>query len=227
MSIGNSFRGIMRLSDSTIDNINIQSNMFTMMRSDLILNNVQVSNITRDSDSTARFFRIESTSDVTIENSTFEDINFSLITLTDSILKVHDSEMNNITASQYIIECYSSQGVVIRNLSIYDSQTDDRPSIINFRDCTIESISDSKFTESQLLVFVFRNSLVKEFDNNILDSMNRGIKIMNNSNATISNSVFKNMKQNIKENTLYYSDIKESGSAIGKVALLLHRNREF
>jgi hypothetical protein len=62
---------------------------------------------------------------------------------------------------------------------------------------------------------IFRNTLVKEFTDNMLNGMNKGIKIMTNSNATITNSVFKNMKQRIKEEKLYYSDVKSRGSGIG------------
>ena len=88
--------------------------------------------------------------------------------------------------------------------------------MINFRGCVIESISNSNFIESQLLVLMFRNTLIKEFTHNTLDSMNRGIKIMSGSNATITNTVFKNMVQNNKVANLYYSEIIEKGSAIGK-----------
>jgi hypothetical protein len=63
---------------------------------------------------------------------------------------------------------------------------------------------------------IFRNTLVKEFSDNVLNGINRGIKIMTNSNATITNSIFKNMKQNRKEGRIYYSDLRELGSGIGK-----------
>jgi predicted small metal-binding protein len=63
---------------------------------------------------------------------------------------------------------------------------------------------------------IFRNTLVKEFTDNVLVGINRGVKFMANSNATVTNSIFKEMKQNRKEGKIYYSDLNHLGSAIGK-----------
>jgi hypothetical protein len=122
------------MSNSTIENMNIFSSLFILFRADFSLQNVQTKNITRDSSSTGRLFRIESNSNAVIQDSSFEDINFSLISVTDSTFEMHNSYIENITASQYIIECYKSTGIVMDNLTIFDSQTDDRPGIMNFRD---------------------------------------------------------------------------------------------
>jgi hypothetical protein len=63
---------------------------------------------------------------------------------------------------------------------------------------------------------IFRNTLVKEFTDNVLVGINRGVKFMANSNVTVTNSIFKEMKQNRKEGKIYYSDLRHLGSAIGK-----------
>ena len=61
-----------------------------------------------------------------------------------------------------------------------------------------------------------RNTNVTVFTNNTLDGINRGLKIYQNSNVKISNSMFKNMVQNIKQEDLYVSDIIDTGSGLGK-----------
>lgn len=184
------------------------------------MNSVNIQDITRNIDSTARVFRVESSSTAAISNSTFTDINFSVISVTDSTIQLYDSEMKNISASQNIIECYTSSGIIFRNLTMRDSQTRDRPSMISFRSWTIESISNSKFLDSQLLVFTLRSSQLKEFNSNVLNAMNRGIQLLANSNATIINSIFTNMKQFIRDGKLYQSNIDSLGSAIGKILFL-------
>jgi hypothetical protein len=63
---------------------------------------------------------------------------------------------------------------------------------------------------------IFRNTLVKEFTDNVLVGINRGVKFMANSNSTATNSIFKEMKQNRKEGKIYHSDLSHLGSAIGK-----------
>lgn len=87
---------------------------------------------------------------------------------------------------------------------------------MNFRNCIIDRITKSNFTESQLQVMIFVNTLVKEISDTLFDGMNKGLKFMANSNATITNSTFKNMVQNIKEGRLYFSQIQTQGGAIGK-----------
>lgn len=44
--------------------------------------------------------------------------------------------------------------------------------------------------------------------------MNKGVQITSNSNVTMTNTVVQNMRQNIKEGRLYFSEIKSSGSAV-------------
>ena len=227
MSIGYGFRGSFIIRDARIEGLNIRSSALDLMRTDLTLDSVTFKDISRDIDSTARLLRIESNSEVQISNSIFQDINFSIVSVTDSVMRINDTYISNITASQYVIECYTSTGIIFQNLTIFDSQSDDKLGMTNFRDCVIESISNSNFIESQLLVLMFRNTLVKEFTHNTLDSMNRGIKIMSGSNATITNTVFKNMVQNIKESKLYYSEIKRKGSAIGMYLKQMNINLNF
>jgi hypothetical protein len=133
MSIGSAFRGTFTVSDSTIEDLNIFSSLFLLFRSDFTLDNVNISNITLETGATGRLFRIEASSVATIQNSTFEDVNFQVMTLTQSLLQIRDSYIRNVTASRYIIELDSSDNIIFDNLTIYDSRTNDRNGMINFR----------------------------------------------------------------------------------------------
>lgn len=104
MSIVSGYRGIIAVDNTTIEQINIKSSLFSLMRSDVTFNLVSLRDITRDTDSSARILSIESESNVSITNSEFYDISFSLISATDSSLKISDTYIQNITAVQYIIE---------------------------------------------------------------------------------------------------------------------------
>lgn len=133
LSIGNSFRSTLTLSDAKVYSINLKMSVFILLRSDFVMNSVNFQDITRNIDSTARVFRVESSSTAAISNSKFSNINFSVISVTDSSIQLYDSEMKNITASQNIIECYTSTGIIFRNFTMSDSQSTARPSMINFR----------------------------------------------------------------------------------------------
>ena len=69
-------------------------------------------------------------------------------------------------------------------------------------------------------MFLIINTKIKLFENNVLNGMNRGMKISTRSTLIIKNTMFINMKQNIKEGVLYFSEIKASGSAIGNFFIL-------
>jgi hypothetical protein len=92
------------MADSTIENLNIFSSLFILFRSDFTLNNVKIANFTLETGATGRLFRIESSSVAPIQNSNFEDINFPVLTLTQSSIQLRDSYIENVTASRYIIE---------------------------------------------------------------------------------------------------------------------------
>ena len=63
---------------------------------------------------------------------------------------------------------------------------------------------------------LFESSTVNQFSGNIFDAINRGIQFDKNSNGTITDSIFQNMVQDIRDGDLYNSNIVNDGSAIGK-----------
>lgn len=92
------------MANSTVENMNIFNSLFALFRSDFKIDNVKISNITLETGATGRILRAETNSVGTIQNSSFEDINFSIMTVTQSSIQILDSYMNNITASRYIVE---------------------------------------------------------------------------------------------------------------------------
>ena len=104
MSIGLAFMGVMSLTNGKIENMNIQSDVFVLLSTTFIMDNVEILDITRDTTSVARIFRVEADSTVNITNSKLSDINFSLASFTDSVLQIYNTTAINITASQYVIE---------------------------------------------------------------------------------------------------------------------------
>lgn len=104
MSIASGYRGTVTVSNATIQQLNIRSSLFTLMRSDLTIDLLSVRDLSRDIDALARFLSIESDSSATITNSEFYDISFSLISVTDSTVSISDTYIQNVTALQYLIE---------------------------------------------------------------------------------------------------------------------------
>jgi len=67
--------------------------------------------------------------------------------------------------------------------------------------------------------------VVEEFNENVLDGINRGVKFMQKSNGTLTNSVFKSMHQNVKDGTRIFAELTSSGSGLGINPLVnLYRN---
>lgn len=100
-------------------------------------------------------------------------------------------------------------------LSLYNCESDGLPGIMNIRETVVDNISNSNFTENQLLVIIFEQSELRSFTQNRFDSLNKGMQIKKNSHGIIADSIFTNMVQNIKEGTIYQSNVASDGSAIG------------
>lgn len=94
----------MNISDVSVYNMNLKISMFVYLRSEVVLENVLFKDITQNLDSVARVIRIESNSACLIKNVTFENINFSLIGLTDSSMQLYDTLVTNITAPRNVFE---------------------------------------------------------------------------------------------------------------------------
>ena len=69
---------------------------------------------------------------------------------------------------------------------------------------------------NQLITLVVEHSKIYSFTRNVFDGFNKGVKFHTNSSGTISDSIFMNMIQDIKENTIYQSNVVSDGSAIGE-----------
>ena len=175
-----------------------------------------VANLTKDSSAVAaRFIRIEETSVGTIQNWKFENLAFSLMSVTNSQLQLVNWYLSNITSKRNTIEFLTSTGIVFRNVTTYNLYSTLKPGVFGINGWVIEEISRWNFTETQLRVFIFQNTLVKIFDSNLINRMNKGILFTDDSVGSITNSTISNMVQNIKSGTIYQSSIGSDGSAIG------------
>ena len=215
LSVGDSFRSTFTIQNSTIQKLEIHSNMIVAIETDFTIKDTSITNITRDSSSHAKVFVAESGSLAIFENVYFEDVSPEIIATTDSTLRLYDTYIKNVASDGHVIEGYNSHNIIIDNLTTYNCETTKYISIIEFRKSTVETIKNSLFEETQLSVFVFRNTNVSSFANNTINGINRGISVLSNSNMVISNSIFQNLVQNIKEEQLYQENIIHGGSAIG------------
>jgi hypothetical protein len=190
-----------------------------MITSELIVDSVVVTNLTRIANSPATFLTSVADSVISLNNFEISDIEFLLFILTDSSLTMTNTSLVNIRAGYRLIEAYTTKNIIIQNLTVTNSSSEFRNDIIHFTECVVESITDSYFFDVQPFALAFTNTEVKNFNNNIFDGMNRGVKFDKQSTAIISNTTFMNMKQNIREGDIYFSEILHSGSAIGKFIL--------
>ena len=133
MSIGTAFRATLLIENCKISNMQLRMSAFILMQSQFTMKNVTLDSITKELTSVARVLRIEAQSTVTVIDSTFTNINFSIIGVTDSTLQLYSTLMRNITAPRNIIECYTSTGIIFNNFTMVDSQSTQRPSMIDFR----------------------------------------------------------------------------------------------
>jgi nitrous oxidase accessory protein NosD len=190
-----------------------------MINSELIIDSVVVTNLTRKEDSPATLLTTVADSIVSLNNLEISDVEFLLFIWTDSFLTITNTSLVNIRAGYYLIEAFTTQDIVIQNLTVTNSSSEFRNDIIHFTECVVESFTDSYFFDVQPFALAFTNTEVKDFSNNTLDGMNRGVRFNKQSTAIISNTTFKNMQQNIREGDIYFSQIYYSGSAIGKFIL--------
>ena len=177
--------------------------MIAAIETNFTLQSSTLNNIRRDTNSHAKIFVAESGSLAIFQNIYIEDMAPEIIAITNSTLRLYDTYIKNVTSDGHVIEGYSSHNIIIDNLTTHDLETKKYISIIEFRKSTVDIIKNSLFKETQLSVFVFRNTNVSIFTNNTLDGINRGISVLSNSNVNISNSIFKNLVQNIKREQLY------------------------
>lgn len=215
-SIAKFYRGYLILKDITISNIILQNPGLIMTLSELSVDSVTITNITRRTGSVAPFLISESDSIITLSNFEIDGVNFLLFVITNSYFQMYNTVLKNINADYHLIEAYTTQDIIIKNFTVFNSSSNYEENLVVFKNSVVESITDSKFSEIQFFALGFSNTVVKEFRNNTFDGMNRGIQIKLNSQVNISNVTIRNMKQNIKQGSLYFSDIKSSGSAISE-----------
>jgi len=83
----------------------------------------------------------------------------------------------------------------------------------------VEIIEDSIFTDNQLITILFEHSQLNYFARNTFNGINKAIKLFKNSTGLVQDSIFLNMVQNIRDGSIYQSNIATDGSAIGKLIL--------
>jgi len=77
------------------------------------------------------------------------------------------------------------------------------------------------FTNNQLRTLILEQSVLASSINNTFDGINKGIKFDKKSIGKIQDSIFLNMIQDIREGSIYQSNIVGDGSAIGTLSFLL------
>ena len=211
-----SFGSTLTLNNITMEKIEIATSLILIINTQFFTDNWIIHNITTDIDQASKIIEIHTDSNAIINNVRIEDIRLGVVSLTDSTLEIYNSYIGDVTAIDSIFDVYTSKDMVFDNLTTFNCVTDNRRATIAFRSSTIDMMRNCYFQESQLNVMEMRNTNVTVFTNNTLDGINRGLKIYQNSNVKISNSMFKNMVQNIRQEDLYVSDIIDTGSGLGK-----------
>ena len=204
------------MSQVSIYSMNFKSDGMWIVGTNFIMDGFNVTNLTKDSnDLTATFMRIEESSVGTIQNSRFENIAFVLMSVTNSQLQLVNWYLSNITSRRNNLSFLTSTEIVLKNITTYNLYSKLKPEVLGFNGWIVNEISRWNFTETQLRVFIFQNTLVKIFDSNLINGMNKGILFTDGSVGPITNSTISNMVQNIKSGTIYQSSIGSDGSAIG------------
>ena len=180
------------------------------------MQNTIIKNITRNVDSTRRILVIHADSHAIISNLHIETIRLGVISVTDSVMEIYDSYMGDVVAEDSVIDVYTSNDVVIDNFTTFDWTTSKQSGMIAFRSSSINLIRDSHFELSQPTMMELSNTNVTLATNITLDGIYKGLRVRDESRITLTNSIIKNMIQNIKEGDVLQSDITSSGSAIGK-----------
>lgn len=144
-----------------------------------------------------------------------------------STVKLTNVHMSNIQTEERIMNMFEVTNISITNLNTYNLKSSDRDEIFYFWRCIIDLVTLSTHTDSQFIVYHFRESTVTEFSHNILSSMYKGIQI-EDSVASITNTTIKSMVQNERSGLVEQSQLSVDGSAIRKCILIKHyRHNQF
>ena len=210
------------MSQVSIYSMNFKSDGMWIVGTNFIMDGFNVANLTKDAnDLTAWFMRIEESSVGIIQNSRFENIAFVLMSVTNSQLQLVNWYLSNITSRRNNLSFLTSTEIVLKNITTYNLYSKLKPEVLGFNGWIVNEISRWNFTETQLRVFIFQNTLVKIFDSNLINRMNKGILFTDGSVGPITNSTISNMVQNIKSGTIYLSNISSDGSAIGNFRIII------
>jgi hypothetical protein len=160
--------------------------------------------------------QVELDSYITMNHTTFSNMSVSMINCFSSEIILENVYGLNIISNEFLIDCYFCPGVTFKSIHMTDCTTLGQLSMINIRETTVDNIQNSEFANSQLAVMHFEKSKLKNFSGNSFDAMNKALKFTKGSVGVITNSIFKNMVQKVKEGSIYESRVISDGSAIGK-----------
>ena len=226
LSIVNSFGGILEFKKLNIYSINLNQTGLSIFSSNFTIKEFTATNITKNvSSPMSRFIRIEESSIGTISNSKIANISLVFLSSVSSQMEISNWIFSNMTWRRNTLEFITSTGVILRNVSTYNLTSTQRPNMFQFSNSVIEEISNCSFTLTQPIAFVFQSTLLKKFDHNLLNLLNKGIRLTSGSIGYITNTKIMNMVQNFTSGSLYQSNINSDGSAIGKnLKLYIYRN---
>jgi hypothetical protein len=217
VSIGYAYHGHLTMDNWTIHNITLYSSAFILIGSDFSIDHTNVTSLSRDHGSTARFLQIELDSFATMNNTMFSDMTISIANWFSSEIIFTGVQANNISSEEYVIDWYYWPGVTFDKIVMHDWESKHLLGMIQITETTVKNIADSSFSECQLIVIIFKASNVLSFTGNTFDGFNKALSFEKKTNGTISNSIFKNFVQNVRDGVLFQSNIVSDGSAIGIV----------
>lgn len=123
--------------------------------------------------------------------------------------------LSNITADERLIYAYEMTLIQITAMQMTGCKASGVTEMMYFWRSNVALVTQSTYSESQFIVFHFRETNVTEFSNNTLNSMYKGIKITD-STVSISNTTIKGMVQNEQSGSVIQSKLTQDGSAIRK-----------
>ena len=127
------FQSTAVVDNSSIYDCNMFDTIFLAMDSTLNISNVHFKDLTKDINGVPRTIRLAFNSFAMVSNITFENIEFPLLTVIDSVMEVYDSYMNNITSPDLVYECITSKDIVLNNITMVNSKSVNLPELISFK----------------------------------------------------------------------------------------------
>ena len=164
---------------------------------------------------------MELESTLKMSNSSFANMQISVMSCFNSILELDTISAEHLESDDFIIYWFFCSKIIFKKVTLNNCTSNDIPGVIYFVQTTVNLIENSVFTNNQLRTLILEQSVLASSINNTFDGINKGIKFDKKSIGKIQDSIFLNMIQDIREGSIYQSNIVGDGSAIGTLSFLL------